>query len=375
MRASLKKTLILYIIIAVIVVVVMTITTFVFCNNWKNIVYDRYKYNTYIGYKPVEELSFDKGDKILINIINYTQTFSVLLYATMAIVITVNLFFKNKLKHPVELLMKEAAHIKSGDMSFECIYNSGDEMGEICYAFDEMRLQLCNNHKKLWRIMEKQRQLNNAFAHDVRTPITVIQGYTDLIQKYYPEGKISKEKLLETMCMIDGQTKRLKSFCNTIKKFNDFESMEVKLQYKDFQILSTKIEENMKGLKHYHGIDMELRDRLPKENRKFDDDVILEVVDNLISNAISYAVDKVQVTMEYDNELLCIYVADDGPGFSREELYKASSPYYIGRKDRNDHFGMGLTICSILCEKHGGYLKLYNSTKGGAIACAIFSVL
>ncbi len=74
-------------------------------------------------------------------------------------------------------------------LDFSCIYRSEDEMGELCDTFEQMRHQLAENQEKIEDLMEGQRRLNAAFAHDLRTPLTVLRGYTDFLSRYCPEGK------------------------------------------------------------------------------------------------------------------------------------------------------------------------------------------
>ncbi len=67
----------------------------------------------------------------------------------------------------------------------------------LCMAFDEMRQTLYENNREMWRSLEERKRLNSAFSHDLRTPLTVLRGYTDFLEKYIPSGKVSEQKLLE----------------------------------------------------------------------------------------------------------------------------------------------------------------------------------
>ena len=83
--------------------------------------------------------------------------------------------------------------------------------------------------------------------------------------------------------------------------------------------------------------------------------------------------------MELEGEnTLSLRVADDGPGFPPEALKRGTDPYYRGEKseakERTPHFGLGLTICKTLCEKHGGSLLLQNRPSGGAQVTAVFQL-
>ena len=72
---------------------------------------------------------------------------------------------------------------------------------------------------------------------------------------------------------------------------------------------------------------------------------------------------------------LRIVVSDDGPGFTPEALSHAAEPYYRGSDAEADvHFGLGLYICRLLCEKHGGRLALGSAPSGGAEVTAEFRI-
>ncbi|MEG2919394.1 MAG: HAMP domain-containing sensor histidine kinase [Clostridium sp.] len=372
---SLKKALSIYLIIAISSVVIVYLVTVVFCEGWRTLIYQKYLVDKNSPVPISSFVNLDSVDLMIITLIDIVQKFSILIYSIITIVITSNIFYKNKIEEPILILKEEAKYISRNDLSFSCCYESGDEMGEICEAFDKMRIQLSKNNETVWSIMESQRQLNAAFAHDLRNPLTVIQGYTELLVKYYPEGKISEEKLLETLELIQSQVNRLKEFSETMKDIHTFDSMETNPKKNNLEIIGTKITEIVNGLKLHHSMEIKIDNKLPVTEAYFNEGIILEVVDNLLSNALSYTMSKVDIILEEEENLLFIYIRDDGKGFSQEDLYLASRPYYTNRLESGNHFGIGLTICKLLCEKHGGELKLTNSTRGGAIVCASFLIM
>ena len=107
---------------------------------------------------------------------------------------------------------------------------------------------------------------------------------------------------------------------------------------------------------------------------QMDLELMLEVTDNLISNALRYTGSLVEVVLEADPDTLRVSVRDDGRGFSGEELKMAAQPYYTGEKEQGQHFGIGLYISRMLCQQHGGILTLSNSIRGGAVVCAQFTI-
>lgn len=369
-KSSLKHTLVLYIIGAILGVILIYAVTMMFCNSWRDLIYQQYSVST-----AISDIKIESFDRILLRILDVVERFSILIYSVIAIYLTSHLFYKNKIQEPVSILKEEASYIGRNDLSFSCIYESGDELGEICGAFDAMRLQLASNEEKIWSLMESQRQLNAAFAHDLRTPLTVMQGYTELLVKYYPKGRISEEKLMDTLQLMHAQVIRLQQFSETMKGIHTFESMEIKKKKQDFSVIEKKMKETINGLQLQYEFLFDIESKLPRGKGYYDLHCILEVMDNLLSNALSYAKVQISIVLEIEDNKLILYVKDDGVGFSKEDLYMATRPYYTGRGDHEGHFGIGLTISKLLCEKHGGSIHLGNSTKGGAIIAASFLIL
>ena len=87
------------------------------------------------------------------------------------------LFYRNKLKKPLAELMAASEKISNNDLDFSIEYDSKDELGQLCTSFEIMRTALANNFTEMWRQVEERKQLNAAFAHDLRTPLTVLKGY------------------------------------------------------------------------------------------------------------------------------------------------------------------------------------------------------
>ena len=379
-NSSLRRTLGIYIILALLGVILCFAVTVMFCESWRNLIMSKYEVSE--KYHQVSDsiyLSYGGNvtmeDQKLLHFFEVAQPISLLLYSLVAIFLATSLFYRNKLREPIEILREEAVRIQRNDLSYECQYESGDEMGEICYAFDQMRKQLVENQKLTWNLMEDQRSLNAAFAHDLRTPITVMQGYLDLLLKYYPEGKITQDKLLSTLILLQEQTLRLQKFSETMKKIHTFDSLQVVKKKVSISALCLSLQRIADGLAQVHPVTIRVENQIGDKECFIDEHVVLEVAENLLSNAVRYASSSVDIKIEKEEGILHLYVRDDGRGFTEEELYQAQRPYYSDKTGGLEHFGIGLTICKALCEKHGGGLSFSNSIKGGAIVCADFFVL
>lgn len=387
---SLKKSLAIYIAVAAVAVICLSIGTGLLCEGWRKLINMRYvpMDKAYKWEREAEEdmsrilvsgnyySMMSKSDQIMYSAFWFIENWCVLFYSIGTIILVSWMFYRNKLEEPITIIQDGALHVSRGELDFDCTYTALDEMGELCGAFDSMRRRLIDNYQTTWNLMEEQRCLNAAFAHDLRTPLTVIRGYTEFLKTYYPTGKVSDESLTEYLTLIDDQVLRLRDFSNTMKEINTIEELEPKLKKQDALALVKKIQETVQILDGMEGISFAFQQEVKEKQEIFADDaMIMEVIENLISNAMRYAKEgiEVYVDMSEEGDYLQVYVQDDGPGFTKEGLEKASKPYF-GEKGKGGHFGIGLFICKVLCEKHRGRLDLSNSIEGGAICCASFYI-
>lgn len=346
---SLKKTLAAYIFLAVLGVLGCWLMTWQICEGWEQ----------------------------MLTVVTMVQNCSIFVYTVAAIWLVAWLYYRNKLRQPIAVLTREAEAIGRDELDYSCAFHSGDEMGSLCNAVEGMRKKLTKRQGQIWEEMEEQRRLNAAFAHDLRTPLTVLQGYVDLLETYYPKGRISQEKMMEILEMMGGQVDRLRRFGDTMKKIHSLEERGAVRRRMRVEELARRLEESAGMLVSGpgEGIDTPVKLLFRVSGGKdvegqMDPELMLEVADNLISNALRYTGSLVEVELEADPDTLCVSVRDDGRGFSGEELKMAAHPYYTGEKEQGQHFGIGLYISRMLCQQHGGSLTLSNSIRGGAVVCA-----
>ena len=289
-------------------------------------------------------------------------------------------FYKNRLKKPLSILKNGVTEIKSQNLEFVLDYPSEDEMGDLCRSFEELRQYLIVQYEEMWKKIEEQKQLNAAFAHDLRTPLTVLKGYSEFLARYLPKGKVSQEKMQEILELMTGQLERLTAFSKTMKAVRSLDEYPVQREERELMHLYRVIEGIAEALNLGKEVMLFLEKPSLDEGKTgfLDENIILEVLDNVLSNAIRFANSGISITLEtetIEEELfLLLYVEDDGPGFTPEELKQAVQPYYTEALE-GEHFGIGLHICSMLCRVHGGTFSIANRMDGkGAIASASFRI-
>lgn len=130
---------------------------------------------------------------------DFLQTFTVLIISVLSSIVAVFLFYKNKLKHPIEELELASRKIGQNNLEFQITYKNQDEMGILCQEFEQMRQQLVENNKKLWKIIEEERALRAAIAHDIRSPLTVLKGYEEMLREYLSSQNADMDKAVKML--------------------------------------------------------------------------------------------------------------------------------------------------------------------------------
>lgn len=297
----------------------------------------------------------------------------VLLTVAVGIVLMGSLFYRWKLKQPLEILMQASEKISANDLGFHISYDSRDEMGELCRVFENMRGQLEKNYQTLWRSVEERKQLNAIFAHDLRTPLSVLKGYSEFLTAYLPERKIPEEKLLDTIQTMQAHIVRLESYTEAMNSIQKLEDMPVQSRMIKTDELISLLNDSARQVTGRNGKTFGSSIAAEANEITVDVHLAMQVFENLIVNAARYASSHVSVHYNVGKELFSITVADDGAGFSEVALRKAILPFYRGEVwDANEHHGLGLYICKVLCEKHEGSLQVANGLHGGGNVTANF---
>ena len=215
-------------------------------------------------------------------------------------------------------------------------------------------------------MLEERRRLQGSVAHDLRNPIAIIQGYAQYLQLSLSGDKISREKISSVVANILHTSHRLERYTDSLRTISRLEELEVQVQPVNFASLSSDMREDLSLLTEEKNLELDWENTVVEEGLNLDTKILYRILENLIGNAVRFANRKIKVQFSYCQGLLTTTVSDDGPGFPQKVLNSKDSYAYMGSDDEN-HLGMGLAICRVLCRKHGGQLTLSNSDQGGAV--------
>ena len=282
------------------------------------------------------------------------------------------IYYRMKLIAPILQLQEGMKRIQDNDLDFSIGYSSDDELGQLCRSMEKMRKELRHNNKTLWETLQQRKLLNTSVAHDLRTPITVLRGYLDFLEKNIPQDKLTEEMLMDTISSMQGAVLRLERYAECVRDVEKIESIEIKREQQDTVSLLKEMESNICQLEDDKKVVFLTDIFLPSIN--IDKSVVFRVLENLLQNAMRYRKEKVIVEVYQRDGLFLISVKDDGKGFSEEDLRQATNMFY-GKEKGSEHFGIGLGVCRLLCEKHGGFLQISNNEFSGAYVIAAFDIL
>jgi len=308
---------------------------------------------------------FTKQDKLFCHLLEILTVFLPFLFSCTGIWVAGSVFYSRKLKEPFRLLNDGIAHIENGDLDFSLEYLQQDELGDLCRAFETMRQKVLENNIEMWSMAEERRKLNASVAHDLRTPVTVIKGYSEYLMNHLETDCVSQEKRKEILSYIQNAAGRLEAYAESVHHIHMLEHLNLEYRETDLTRLSAEITSALKVIEEKEGKTISISSRLPKENVSISVVAVFRILENIVQNACYYSKKRVSVELVKKGEYLEITVIDDGDGFSEKSLSKAFAPYYKGA-EKEDHYGMGLAICKILSRKHGGDIFLSNNGDGGA---------
>ena len=288
-------------------------------------------------------------------------------YIAVGIGAAAAVYYRKKLRNPITQLQNGVERIQEDNLDFHIEYDGDDELGRLCCSMEKMRRELRQKHKALWESLEQRKLLNASVAHDLRTPITVLKGYLDYLEKNIPQDKLTEDMLLGTVSSMQGAVNRLELYVESVRDIEKIENIEIEKRSENVKLLLNELRSNV--LQLAGNKEIIISNDITVDKIQIDKGVFFRILENLLQNALRYAEKQVSINLLHKKDFLILTVKDDGKGFSAADLEKATTVFYSNDKEKQ-HFGIGLSVCKILCEKHGGLLYVGNQKEKGACVTA-----
>jgi signal transduction histidine kinase len=284
--------------------------------------------------------------------VNQSIIFSVVFASVIALLLGAILFFQ--ITAPLRQLNKAANGIANGDLSQRVVIRSHDELGELSQTFNQMAESLDRN--------ETQRQhLMADIAHELRTPITVIQANLEaMLDEVLPLDA-------EQVAALHDETLLLNRLVADLRLLSQAEAGALKLERQETDVVGLihSVAEKIKVQTQQKGINLEIEtpENLPRIS--IDADRITQVLNNLIGNALRYTPQDGKIIVSAARSpgsagIIQISVADTGSGIDPEALPFVFDRFYRADQSRtrdSGGSGLGLAIVKQLVEAHGGKVE------------------
>ncbi|HID9496973.1 TPA: sensor histidine kinase [Clostridioides difficile] len=279
-------------------------------------------------------------------------------------------FVKN-INQPLHLLIDASKKIKEKDLDFEIDYYSDNELGKLCSAFSEMKDELKGSLSAQWKMEQERVEMVEALAHDLKSPLSIILGYTDAL---IGNNTDDNEKLHRYLTVIRENTEKSVALVQKMQYTSDLEKSNIQLNLVPINLpefLRQKVQD-YELQAHQKEVELILKMQGNIQSPiQIDVDRLTRIFDNIISNSLQYTPSGGNISITVKDEKNCISyeICDSGRGFSSKDLKKALDKFYRGdeaRQTKGGHSGLGLYIVKQLVEQLGGSVKIENSKSGGA---------
>ena len=278
--------------------------------------------------------------------------------AAAAAAIVVSFALSTRLSRPIGRLAAASRRIASGRYAERVPVASDDELGELAESFNTMAASL--------EATERRRlQLVGDVAHELRTPLATLDGYLEGLE----DGVIQPSDA--TWSLLRGETARLSRLVNDLQDLWRAEARQLVLNLEPVDVravVSTAIE-RFAAPAAERGIALHLEvDRvIPPVTA--DRDRLVQVLDNLLSNAVRYTADGTEVTVRLSTapDAVTLSVTDQGPGLTDEQLERVFERFYRADPSRSRALGgsgIGLAISKALVELMGGRISAESEGPG-----------
>jgi signal transduction histidine kinase len=285
-----------------------------------------------------------------------------ILYSALAAVVVallLGLLLARTIANPVRELTRATHLVAQGDVGHEVPVRTQDEIGELALSFNQMSANLA-------RSTQLRRQMTADIAHDLRTPTSVILGYTEALS----DGKLQGTP--EMYRVMHEEAQHLNHLIDDLRTLSLADAGELPLLREEIAPLSllerAAAAHSIQAHKQQTVLQIAPATGVPLVY--VDPERMAQVLSNLVSNALRHTPAGGQITLSAarQNGAVLLQVSDTGSGIAPEELPHIFNRFYRGDQARSHSgaSGLGLAIARSIVETHGGRITAESTLGRGS---------
>lgn len=279
---------------------------------------------------------------------------------------------------PIADLNEAMNHIAQGDLDFRVDSTYNAEMGEVFANYEDMRLRLKESIEISIENERKNRELISNISHDLKTPITSIQGYVEGIMDGVADTPEKMDKYIRT---IHNKSNELNRLLNELTFYSGIDSNRIPYHFRKVSVgafFQDCVEEIGLDLES-KGIELNFDNLVTADTQIIaDPEQLSRVVGNIISNSVKYmdrADGRIELRILDELDSIRVEIEDNGKGINARDLGQIFERFYRTDSSRNSSTGgsgIGLSIVKKIVEDHGGYI--WATSKEGEGTCMHFVI-
>lgn len=266
------------------------------------------------------------------------------------------------LTRPLSRLSKASRELARGNLGYRARVRSEDEVGALAADFNDMASQLEQGFSDLQSTLERQERFMGSFAHELKTPMTSIIGYAELIRSQ----TLTSDEQMEAAHFIFSEGKRLETLSLKLLDILVAEETSLKLISMPPAVLIGQLVEHLRPI--YERDNIRLSYKCGNGSCMMDPDLVKSLLINLLDNARKAMTDggDIEITSKVSKGSCLITVTDNGKGIPEKSLVHITEAFYRVDKSRareQGGVGLGLALCAKIVELHGGKMR-FESCEG-----------
>lgn len=285
---------------------------------------------------------------------------AIILFLILFVIIAANnaLVFGKKLKKELDPVLEEIAQVRTRELNAAPKKSGVKEINDILLALYDMESALEQSLKKEWETEQKRKSNISALAHDIKTPLTIIKGNSELILE---ENSIKEVYPLADI--INRNSDKIERYVKLLLEETNHNFPEDSEERIGLTELVAVITAESEAFLNTTGIELIACNRITKGEAVVNRDSIIRAVLNLVKNAAEHtAFNKtLKLTFHCAENRFVIEVEDYGKGFTGEALKYAKNQFYTEDSERSgEHYGLGMYYADTVAERYHGSLWYYN---------------